>query len=133
MRFVYLLILLFLFGCAHQAIPFEINDSVENDSVITTNTSDSEFLTLVFQPMQCTLTPWDAWYEEGNIQFIKAPTSEELIAAFYGSKNVSFESVIQIMSEDPVCEACDVCPTSESYVLEAMNTDEFLADGWVLE
>ncbi|WP_440945913.1 hypothetical protein ACSAZL_17725 [Methanosarcina sp. T3] len=30
-------------------------------------------------------TPWDQWYEEGNIQFIKAPTPSELITAYYGT------------------------------------------------
>ena len=30
-------------------------------------------------------TPWDQWYEEGNIQFIKAPTQSELITAYYGT------------------------------------------------
>ena len=30
-------------------------------------------------------TPWDQWYEEGNIQFIKAPTQPELITAYYGT------------------------------------------------
>lgn len=30
-------------------------------------------------------TPWDRWYEEGNIQFIKAPTQPELITSYYGT------------------------------------------------
>jgi hypothetical protein len=30
-------------------------------------------------------TPWDLWYKEGNIQFIKAPTKPELITAYYGT------------------------------------------------
>ena len=30
-------------------------------------------------------TPWDQWYEEGNIQFIKAPTQSELITTYYGT------------------------------------------------
>jgi hypothetical protein len=30
-------------------------------------------------------TPWEQWYEEGNIQFIKAPTQSELITAYYGT------------------------------------------------
>ncbi|MDY9925369.1 hypothetical protein [Methanosarcina sp.] len=30
-------------------------------------------------------TPWDRWYEEGNIQYIKAPTQSELITAYYGT------------------------------------------------
>lgn len=29
--------------------------------------------------------PWNKWYEEGNIQFIKAPTQSELIIAYYGT------------------------------------------------
>ena len=30
-------------------------------------------------------TPWDQWYEEGNIEFIKAPAPSELIVAYYGT------------------------------------------------
>lgn len=30
-------------------------------------------------------TPWDKWYEEGQIQFIKAPTPSELITTYYGT------------------------------------------------
>ncbi|HWR25884.1 MAG TPA: hypothetical protein VN278_06565 [Methanosarcina sp.] len=30
-------------------------------------------------------TPWDKWYEEGNIDFIKAPTPSELMTAYYGT------------------------------------------------
>lgn len=29
--------------------------------------------------------PWDQWYEEANIQFIKTPTRSELITAYYGT------------------------------------------------
>jgi hypothetical protein len=29
--------------------------------------------------------PWYKWYEEGNIQFIKAPTPSELIITYYGT------------------------------------------------
>ncbi|MGA9188966.1 MAG: hypothetical protein WB014_10520 [Methanosarcina sp.] len=30
-------------------------------------------------------TPGDRWYEEGNIEFIKASTTSELIIAYYGT------------------------------------------------
>ncbi|AAM04064.1 TPA: hypothetical protein HA338_11435 [Methanosarcina acetivorans] len=46
--------------------------------------------------------PWDQWYEEGNIQFIKAPTPSELIIAYYGT-------VYGIeISDVRIVESCDL-------------------------
>jgi hypothetical protein len=41
--------------------------------------------------------PWNKWYEEGNIQFIKAPTQSELIIAYYGTVyNIELNEVNRI-------------------------------------
>jgi len=47
-------------------------------------------------------TPWDQWYEEGNIQFAKAPTPSELIIAYYGTVyNIELSDVNKV-------EGCDL-------------------------
>ncbi len=46
-------------------------------------------------------TPWDQWYEEGNIQFIKAPTPSELIVAYYGTvSNIELSDIDRVESSD---------------------------------
>ena len=46
-------------------------------------------------------TPWDKWYEEGNIQFIKAPTPSELIIAYYGTVyNIELSSVNKVVGSE---------------------------------
>ncbi|WP_255334150.1 hypothetical protein [Methanosarcina sp. KYL-1] len=54
-------------------------------------------------------TPWDQWYAEGNIQFIKAPTQAELIIAYYGS--LYHIEVIDVKR----LEACDLYYTCGGY------------------
>lgn len=34
--------------------------------------------------MPCNETPWQNWYEQGDIDFIKAPTEEELVITYFG-------------------------------------------------
>lgn len=34
--------------------------------------------------MPCNETPWQEWYEQGDIQFIREPTEEELVIAYFG-------------------------------------------------
>jgi outer membrane lipoprotein-sorting protein len=63
-------------------------------------------------------TPWDQWYGEGNIQFIKAPTQAELINAYYG--NVYG---IEIFDTQTV-EDCDPgYPCSEYYIVKIKESD----------
>ncbi len=46
-------------------------------------------------------TPWDQWYEEGNIKFIKAPTPSELIIAYYGTVyNIEVSDVKRVEGSD---------------------------------
>jgi hypothetical protein len=60
----------------------EETDTADN----TTGVSESEEnLVEMKYPVSDEKTPWDLWYEEGNIQFIKAPTESELITTYYGT------------------------------------------------
>ncbi len=63
-------------------------------------------------------TPWNQWYEEGNIQFIKAPTQAELIIAYYGN-------VYEIeIFDTQTAEECDTgYPCSEFYVVKVKERD----------
>lgn len=63
--------------------------------------------TLMFQPIQCEKTPWEKWYEEGNIRFIKAPTDAELMVAYYGSVHeIEIRNVQTIEGTDVVPAVC---------------------------
>jgi hypothetical protein len=57
--------------------------------------------------------PWDKWYEEGNIQFIKAPTPSELIIAYYSTvHNI---------------ELYDVNKTEDSNLSNSLNKSYYVA------
>ncbi len=88
---------------------------------------------LKYQPVQCVDTPWQEWYSSGVIQFIKEPTDQELITAYYSQKyNITIESAERVDSGLATCQACDVCATSYYFVAEAAQGDaEKLAEtGW---
>lgn len=76
-------------------------------------TLSNEVVNIKFQPMQCEQTPWEKWYAEGGIQFVKAPTDSELILAYYSNVyKIELTEVKKVESGNAVCEACSVCPTS---------------------
>ncbi|MGB9929192.1 MAG: hypothetical protein ACPK85_12450 [Methanosarcina sp.] len=64
--------------------------------------------------------PWDKWYEEGNIKFIKAPTPSELIIAYYGTMhNIELYEVNEIGD-------CDLSyPCNESYYVAKVKAPDF--------
>jgi hypothetical protein len=81
-------------------------------------------ITMKFQPMQCEETPWEKWYAEGGIQFIKAPTDSELIIAYYSNVHkIELTEVKKVESGNAVCEACNVCPTSYYFSANVKNSD----------
>ncbi|HOI76575.1 MAG TPA: hypothetical protein PLI06_03050 [Methanofastidiosum sp.] len=81
-------------------------------------------ITMKFQPMQCEETPWEKWYAEGGIQFIKAPTDSELIIAYYSNVHkIELTEVKKVESGNAVCEACNVCPTSYYFSAKVKNSD----------
>jgi len=131
MRLVYLLVLLFLFGCVQQTIPYEPATPLENGSIIDYVDTSEGLTTLIYQPMQCELTPWESWFEAGGIQFVTAPTSEEILGAYYGTKGFAFESVERRTSDAIVCQACSVCPLSYAFVLKTTAPTDFIAEGWI--
>ncbi len=73
--------------------------------------------TIKFQPLQCAKTPWRKWYDAGNIQFIKAPSEEELVMAYYGQVyGITIQDFKMITSSDLVAA---VCGNDESYYFTA--------------
>lgn len=90
-------------------------------------------VSIQFQPMQCETTPWQAWYEEGKILYIKAPTNEELIQDYYANEfGIELKDVNEVETDRMVCEACGVCPIS-NYFIASVNSDDkttMLEDGW---
>lgn len=96
---------------------------------------NNSFQTLTYNGVQCEKTPWNEWYESGEIQFFKAPTQKDLIPAYYSTKyNIQIENVKEI-SNGLVCQACDICPSSNHYKIQVdklTDITELLNDKWEL-
>jgi len=74
--------------------------------------------------MQCEETPWEKWYAEGNIQFIKAPTDSELIIAYYSNVyKIELTEVKKVETGNAVCEACNICPQSYYFSAKVKSSD----------
>ena len=92
--------------------------------ILSLGCTSNALITMKFQPMQCEETPWEKWYAEGNIQFIKAPTDSELITAYYSNVyKIELKEVKKIESGNAVCEACNICPTSYYFTAVVKNSD----------
>jgi hypothetical protein len=90
-----------------------IDDEWDEAKQVATNKG---FVEMKYQPMQCQETPWDIWYKEGEINFIKVPTEQELAIAFYGIEHdAEVKEFRKVESQAVVCSACDTCPTSHYY------------------
>lgn len=75
---------------------------------------------LQFEPIPGILNPWDRWYAEGNIQYIKAPTEKELVTAYYGSEyNIEIIDVSRIEA----CELAYSCDGTFLYIVTVKETD----------
>lgn len=87
-------------------------------------TVGNELVKIKFQPMQCEETPWEKWYAEGNIQFVKAPTDGELIVAYYSNVyKIELTEVKKVESGNAVCQACSVCPTTYYFSAKVKSSD----------
>ena len=90
----------------------------------------TQTVTLNYQPKQCQSTPWQEWYENGSIQFVKEPTQAELATAYYAEEyGVQLENFTRQESGMMACEACDVCDTSYYYQARAPMTDAQTLEG----
>lgn len=92
--------------------------------ILSLGCTSSDLTTMKFQPMQCEQTPWEKWYAEGGIQFIKEPTDSELIIAYYSNVyKIELTEVKKVESGNVVCEACNVCPTSYHFSAKVKAPD----------
>lgn len=70
---------------SQEPVESEFDTIEENGSVNKAGESGEENPVEIKYLISEGKTPWDQWYEDGNIQFIKAPTELELIIAYYGT------------------------------------------------
>nr|WP_321498249.1 hypothetical protein [uncultured Methanolobus sp.] len=62
-------------------------------------------ITMVSEEMKCNETPWQIWYAEGNINFFKEPTGEELAIAYFGTVyNIEVSEMSQESLDDGNCQ-----------------------------
>lgn len=96
--------------------PLEEDFDTANNNNGVSGTEDN-FIEMKY-PVSEEETPWDRWYAEGNIQFTKAPTQSELIAAYYGTVYG-----IDIL-DTQTAEYCDSgYPCSEFYIVKVKESD----------
>lgn len=92
--------------------------------ILSLGCTSNALINMKFQPMQCEETPWEKWYAEGNIQFIKAPTDSELIIAYYGNVyKIELTEVKKVETGNAVCEACNICPQSYYFSAKVKSSD----------
>jgi len=92
--------------------------------ILSLGCTSNALITMKFQPMQCEETPWEKWYAEGNIQFIKAPTDSELIIAYYSNVyKIELTEVKKVETGNAVCEACNICPQSYYFSAKVKSSD----------
>lgn len=91
-----------------------------DDLIAKANSPFTYNVYLTFQGKQCEENPWDIWYRESGINYIKAPTQEELIKDYYASKEITIKEVT-ILNNGAVCEACNICPQHNYFEIEIDN------------
>lgn len=75
-----------------------------------------------FQPIQCTETPWRAWYRNINITSDKQPPEEQLVVSFYSTNyGIIVKDFKMRYADNPVLA---VCGNPESYYITA-NVSNF--------
>jgi hypothetical protein len=118
------------FACAEGAEPFFDEKGCGCQNV--TKTPGDDLVTLKYQPMQCTDEPWQLWYAQGEVRFVKAPTDAELITTFFSEQEIEVRDVQRIQSDMVTCQACDICPKGYSYQLktDAAGAAKLAQLGW---
>jgi hypothetical protein len=82
-----------------------------------------ETVTMMSEEMNCNQTPWQTWYSEGNISFLKEPSEEELIVAYFATVyNIEVSDLNSVSLEGEKCQ----------YTIEIKESDvETLTEtGW---
>ncbi|WP_394701089.1 hypothetical protein [uncultured Methanolobus sp.] len=64
-----------------------------------------EAVTMMSEEMNCNQTPWQTWYSEGNISFLKEPSEEELIVAYFSTVyNIEVSGLNSVSLEGEKCQ-----------------------------
>lgn len=96
------------------------------------NQKEIEQIEIKFQPVQCSDTPWKKWYKEGKANFVKEPSQEELIIAYYSQiYDIDVSNFRLISASNPVLA---VCGNLESYhiivTISEFDLKAMLQGGW---
>ncbi len=88
---------------------------------------------LTYSPIQCDGNPWEKWYAEGNIQFVKEPTEKQLVISYYSQVySISINGYNQVQGDDgAVCMACS-CPRGDTLwaFVSLSDADKMKQLGW---
>ncbi len=107
-------------GCAEKQNAKEEETGGEIQGETAGETDEEPPIELQYEPIPGILNPWDRWYVEGNIQYIKAPTEKELISDYYGSEyNINIINVNRIEA----CELAYSCDETFFYIVTVNEND----------
>jgi hypothetical protein len=115
-----------------QGNPQEIEDLI---NAIQVSLENAEFpqrtLEMKYVGKQCIDEPWQVWYKEGNINYIQAPSQEQLILDYYASQDIEIKK-IQTHETGPICRACGICADSEYFTINVSQgfVSELEAENW---
>ncbi len=102
------------------------------NTTLSPNTGPDSLLPAKYDLIGCQKTPWAEWLENSDIQFIKAPTEQEVLTMFYSQVHNITLTDITVRASDAICKACSCSRgTINAYV---MRKDIGIMEdtGWVV-
>ncbi|MBS3068978.1 hypothetical protein J4441_01285 [Candidatus Micrarchaeota archaeon] len=128
--------LVLFYGCiaapsAEPPVP-PIGGANQTNQSNQTNPNANATVWLSYEPIQCGGNPWQIWEAESGRQYIRAPTEEEILTAYY--LQVYGVEILQYQSRYThgiVCLACS-CPRGDTISIEVYEKSKakMLSLGW---
>jgi hypothetical protein len=77
--------------------------------IIPHNTENTNKVSVVYQPMQCEVEPW----QDENLS----------LDIYFSNKNITISEFKKIERSEIFCQACEVCPKSYYYTMNVYAKD----------
>ncbi|MFH1256653.1 MAG: hypothetical protein V1494_05165 [Candidatus Diapherotrites archaeon] len=91
--------------------------------------------TVYYSPIQCRGNPWEQWYDSGAVNYLKAPTEEELVKDYYSLVEKIEIIKVEVIPAPPGTTVCMACSCSNGDTIkatvEAKNREKMLSLGWL--
>ena len=95
--------------------------------LIPTKFEHTNKIKVIYQPMQCVLTPWAD--SDGNISDSNHLDDSIIITEYFQKHEIFISNLEKNYTNNIVCQACEICPEDYFYTLEIYAKDlTFLKD-----